>query len=397
MYFILSANDKGLIEDKNILFFIKSITKKWNKTTKTITKKKQLVNMSSMLNKESKLYVFHFEPEKRCELDIPIQFKFIGYSEEKTSVFGNYRILFYKYASQYDDKNENSYLNLAKQLLEKQDKREDRTNIGTTSIFGPQLKFDLTSGTIPILTTKNVAWKNCLKELLWFLRGETNSKILEKQNVFIWNGNTSREFLDQRGLHYLPEGDIGALYSFQWRHFGAKYINCQTDYTGQGFDQLQYVIKELKQNPFSRRIVMSAWNPTDLNNMVLAPCHTMIQFYVEDDGNGKKYLSGHLYQRSGDQFLGEPFNIMSYSLLIHILALKTNMEAKELIISLGDAHLYFNHREQMKKQLKRNPRPFPKIIINEEVKTKEWDEIKLEDFKVIGYYPHPSIKAEMAV
>jgi thymidylate synthase len=288
------------------------------------------------------------------------------------------------------------YLNLLKRVLEKGKSRDDRTGTGTISIFGEQMKFNI-SESLPVLTTKFVPWKSCIKELLWFLKGQTDVSLLQKEGVRIWDGNTSREFLDKRGLTHLPEWDLGEGYGYQWRHFGAKYITCKDDYTNEGFDQIKFIINELKTNPFSRRMYMTSWNASRLHNMALPPCHLSAQFYVELDDDGGKHLSCQMYQRSVDTFLGCPWNIMSYATLTYILATICNMKPKELIMCLGDTHIYSTHIEQVKEQLGRTPYPFPKLVVNQDIRNKELDDITIDDFTLVDYKYHPAIKAKMAV
>lgn len=291
---------------------------------------------------------------------------------------------------------EYTYLNLLQKVLETGKMREDRTGTGTLSIFGEQMRFDI-SDSIPVLTTKFIPWKSCIKELLWFLKGQTDVSILQSQGVKIWDGNSSREFLDNRGLQHLPEGDIGAGYGFNWRHFGATYKTCKDNYTNQGFDQIKFIINELKTNPFSRRLYMTAWDPSKLDEMALPPCHLSAQFYVDVDEYNNKYLSCQMYQRSVDTFLGCPWNIMSYAVLTHIFAKICDMKPKELIMCLGDTHIYTNHIEQVKEQITRKPYPFPRLVLNDNIKHKTIDEICIEDFELIDYQYHPSIKAVMAI
>jgi thymidylate synthase len=229
------------------------------------------------------------------------------------------------------------------------------------------------------------------------LRGDTNSKILEDKGINIWKGNTSREFLDKRGLNDYEVGDLGSMYGYNWRHFGSKYINCNTDYTGQGLDQLEQVIHLLKTDPFSRRILMTSYNPLDADKGVLLPCHGLIiQLYVEEVDN-VKYLSCQVYIRSNDMFLGQPINILSYSILTYIIALKVDMKPKDLILSIGDVHIYNTHLEQIKEQLKRDPLVPPILYLNPEIKKKNWTEITVDDFELIGYQPRNSIKAPIAI
>lgn len=283
------------------------------------------------------------------------------------------------------------YLDLLKGALSAGERRADRTGTGTRSLFGAQLRFGLQDGQVPVLSTKKMAWKTCLRELLWFLRGSTNSKDLESQGVKIWQANTSRTFLDARGLRDLPEGDIGAGYGFQWRHFGADYVNCYADYTDMGIDQLAYVENLIKNDPTSRRIFMSAWNPKAIDRMALPPCHVSCQFYVSQDG-----LCCHMYQRSADLFLGLPFNILSYGVLTHVLAHRAGIQAKELVISIGDAHVYDNHVEQIQEQITREPYAFPRLTLNDRVKTIDWSEMTINDFDLEGYQCHPAIAAPMS-
>lgn len=291
---------------------------------------------------------------------------------------------------------EHAYLNLLQKILKHGKPRSDRTGTGTISIFGEQMRFDI-SDSIPVLTTKFVPWKSCVKELLWFLKGQTDVTLLQKQGVKIWDGNSSREFLDKRGLTHLPEGDIGPAYGFQWRHAGAEYKTCKDDYTGKGFDQVQFILNELKTDPMSRRMYMTAWNPMFLQQMALPPCHLSAQFYVEVDDDGTRYLSCQMYQRSVDTFLGCPWNIMSYSVLTYIFAKMCDMKPKELIMCLGDTHIYSNHIQQVQEQLSREPYPFPKLVVNGNVGTKNVEDLTMEDFALVDYKYHPSIKALMAV
>lgn len=299
---------------------------------------------------------------------------------------------------------ETPYINLVRSIMNSGEHRADRTGTGTISLFGHQLRFDI-SETVPLLTTKFVPWKSCIQELLWFLKGRTDSRELESVGVGIWKGNTRREFLDQRGLSHLPEGDIGAGYGFQWRHFGGEYQTCETDYTGSGYDQIAEVIRQLKEDPTSRRILFSAWNPMALSQMALPPCHVLCQFYVSNKPNGragdfgtpKPRLSCHMYQRSQDVFLGAPFNIFSYTALTYLLAKICNMVPHELIISTGDTHIYKDHVEQMKEQLKRMPLVAPILCVSETVAEKSIDDITLEDFNVEGYFYHPRLYGKMSV
>ena len=286
---------------------------------------------------------------------------------------------------------ENGYLNLLQTILKKGVKKQDRTGIGTLSVFGEQLKFSLENDTLPIITTKKVFTKAIIYELLWFISGKTDSKILEENNVNIWKLNSSRDFLSKRGLEHYNEGDIGPMYGYQLRHFNAKYIDCNSNYKCKGIDQLKNIIHEIKNNPDSRRHIMTTFNPSAVNESVLYPCHGIsIQFYVNDNE-----LSCMMTQRSSDTFLGLCFNITSYSLLTHMIAKICNLKAKALIINLGDTHIYLNHIEQVKEQLSRKPLPFPKLEIERNII--DIDDFNFSDFNIIGYKYHPAIKAPMAV
>ncbi|GJE85119.1 thymidylate synthase [Phanerochaete sordida] len=290
------------------------------------------------------------------------------------------------------------YLNLIRTVLETGETRPDRTGTGTLSVFAPpNLRFSLADATLPLLTTKRTFMRGILEELLWFVAGSTDARLLSAKGVKIWDGNGSKEFLAKRGLGHRREGDLGPVYGFQWRHFGAEYVDCETDYTGKGVDQLRECIRKIKEDPTDRRIILSAWNPADIPLMALPPCHMMCQFYVHLPASegAKPKLSCLMYQRSADLGLGIPFNIASYALLTHMVAQVTDTEAHELIIQLGDAHVYRDHVDALKQQLDREPRPFPKLRFARDVK--DIDDFHAEDFVVEGYQPHPSIAMKMSV
>ncbi|MDH6351232.1 thymidylate synthase [Brevibacillus sp. 1238] len=261
------------------------------------------------------------------------------------------------------------YLDLCQRILTEGVTKEDRTGTGTISIFGHQMRFDLSEG-FPLVTTKKLHMKSIIHELLWFLAGDTNVRYLQENGVRIWN-----EWADENG-------DLGPVYGKQWRSFVGR--------DGKTVDQIQWVIDEIKKNPDSRRLIVSAWNPADLAEMVLPPCHLLFQFYVAD---GK--LSCQLYQRSADTFLGVPFNIASYALLTHMVAHVTGLEVGDFVHTLGDAHLYTNHIEQVKLQLTREPKPLPKLKLNPEV-TSIFD-FTYDDIEIVDYEAHPHIKGEVAV
>lgn len=285
---------------------------------------------------------------------------------------------------------ESQYINLIKHILENGISKDDRTGIGTLSIFSYNMTFNLRES-FPLLTTKKVYWKGVVEELLWFISGSTNSNILKEKGVKIWEGNSSREFLDSRGLSHYDQGDIGAGYGFQWRHFGAKYTNMYDSYEGQGVDQLKDVIYKIKNTPDDRRIIMSAWNPTDLDKMALPPCHIFVQFWVDTN---KKELHSQMYQRSCDVGLGVPFNIASYALLTCIIAKLCDLTPGDFHYCMGDTHIYKNHIDAMKLQITRDPYDFPKINIKD---ITDIDNIKFDDIELIDYKYYENIKMNMAV
>lgn len=292
---------------------------------------------------------------------------------------------------------EESYLQLLRDLLIDGNSRTDRTGTGTLSLFGKQMRFDI-STSVPLLTTKYVKWTSVLEELLWFLRGETDSKTLEQKGISIWKQNTSREFLDKRGLESYEEGDIGPMYGYQWRHWGRAYGGGSVE-SDSGIDQIAEVIETLRTDPFSRRIIMSSYNVQDRNKGVLYPCHgIVVQFYCREcrECSGKRHLSCHMYQRSMDTFLGAPYNIFSYSLLTYIIATKVDMVPDELIISIGDAHLYKDHLEQANTQVERIAYAFPTLVVDPAIKDMAWQDISVAHFQVEGYKHHPYIKATMS-
>ena len=261
------------------------------------------------------------------------------------------------------------YLNLLNRILTEGTQKGDRTGTGALSIFGHQMRFDLRDG-FPLLTTKKLHLKSIIYELLWFLRGDTNVRYLQEHGVRIWN-----EWADENG-------ELGPVYGHQWRSW--------PDYKGGTIDQIKNVVEMIKHNPNSRRMLVTAWNPAEVEDMALPPCHCLFQFYVAD---GR--LSLQLYQRSADSFLGVPFNIASYALLLQMIAQVTGLEAGEFIHTTGDTHLYLNHLEQAKLQLTREPRPLPKMKINPDVK--DIFDFKYEDFELIGYDPLPHIPGVVAV
>ena len=286
-----------------------------------------------------------------------------------------------------------AYLDLCRQVMEHGTFKMDRTKTGTKSVFGYQMRFDLNEG-FPLLTTKKVHLKSIIHELLWFISGDTNIKYLVENGVRIWNEwpyeiyKKSKDYQGESMDEYVEKikgdadfaskyGDLGPVYGAQWRNFN-------------GVDQLKYILDELKNNPNSRRMILSAWNPSEIHSMALPPCHTLIQFYVADNK-----LSLQLYQRSADIFLGVPFNIASYALLLMMVAQVTGFELGEFVHTLGDAHIYQNHFDQINLQLSRQPKQLPKMMINPNVKS--LFDFKFDDFELKDYHPHPGIKGKVAV
>jgi thymidylate synthase len=289
-----------------------------------------------------------------------------------------------------DKHEEHQYLNLLQDILNEGFTEKGRNGF-TKCIYGAAMHFSLENGKIPILTTKKIAHKTCLKELLWFVKGQTDNKILNEQKVHIWDGNSTKEFMESRNLSHYQEGDLGPIYGYQWRHFNAPYLSCDMDYSGKGVDQLQEVINCLKdpEKRTSRRMVVSAWNPIQLDDAVLPPCHILFQFNVMD---GNK-LSCTLYQRSCDEFLGIPFNIASYSFLTHLIAKHCNLEPYEFIHYGGNCHIYDDHFEQVTEQISREPYEFPTLTILN--KKENINDYVLEDFKVHNYKSHEQLKGAM--
>lgn len=276
-----------------------------------------------------------------------------------------------------------AYQDLLKTILEKGEKRTDRTGTGTLSLFGHQMRFDLSQG-FPLVTTKKVHLRSIIHELLWFLQGDTRLEYLHQNKVTIWD-----EWADSKG-------DLGPIYGFQWRRWGEAHPRLiekgvRTEDAVNGVDQILDLIDGIRKNPYSRRHIVSAWNVADIPHMALPPCHVMFQFYVHTDGR----LSCQLYQRSADVFLGVPFNIASYALLVLMVAQVTGLKPGEFVHTFGDAHLYLNHLEQAKEQLSRTPKPWPRMKLNPAIK--DILQFTYEDFSLESYDPHPAIKAEISI
>jgi len=278
------------------------------------------------------------------------------------------------------------YLDALKQVLENGTNKQDRTGTGTKSIFGMQMRFNMNEG-FPAITTKKLAWKSVISELLWFIEGSGDERRLaeilhnsrDHDKKTIWTANAEASYWKPKAKY---DGDLGRVYGIQWKHW--------KNFEGKEVDQLADAIKQIKEEPSSRRIIVNAWNPGEVDKMALPPCHTFFQFFVA----GNK-LSLQMYQRSCDMFLGVPFNIASYSLLLHMISQVTSLEPYEFIHTLGDAHIYDNHVDQVKEQLARKPLPLPQLKLNQNIKN--IDDFKMEDFELVNYEHHPAIKAQMAV
>lgn len=312
------------------------------------------------------------------------------YSTIYTSMFKGTSINVYSF-----NHPEIQYINVLKNVLVNGVEKTDRTNTGTISCSGLKIDIPLDFG-FPILTTKKVSFHAIKEELLWFIAGCTDNKVLKDKNIHIWDGNSTKEFHKTRGLDIVyEEDDCGPIYSFQYRHWGAEYKTCKDDYSNQGIDQLKNVVESLKTDPDSRRHIVSAWNVSDLNKMVLPPCHSFYQFYTCLNENKERELTCMLFQRSSDVGLGLPYNISSYSLLTYIVAHLCGYKAKKLSIFLGDCHVYKNHIDALKTQIDRFPMKWPTLKITRNFT--DIDDIRSTDFELENYVSHPFISMKMAV
>lgn len=295
---------------------------------------------------------------------------------------------------------EQQYLELIRKILTKGTPRNDRTGTGTLALFGETLTFDLRNDALPLLTVKQMELRPIVGELLWFLRGGTNSKDLEREGIHIWRANGSREVLDKLNFRDREVGDLGPIYGFQWRYAGIEYKGSDWDYKleneilgdkRRGYDQIEFLINEIRNNPHSRRIFLSSWNVQDLSAMALPPCHVSLQLFVHGES-----LSGLLYMRSSDVGLGLPFNIASYAILLHLIAKHTGLRAVELKITIGDTHVYNNHVSGLRKLLERKPYDPPTLIIRDKT-VKDLGEYEIDDFKLYNYRSHERVKLNMSV
>jgi dihydrofolate reductase/thymidylate synthase len=382
-----SAIDIAICKNFEDVFVIGGITLIQEALSRSELKKIYITKISEYL------ILTNLEDLQKIEYKLPANF-----IQESCRVenFNNCKVEYYCYSSHTKVSNnfEKHYLNLLKHVLENGKERTDRTNVGTISIFGNFFKLNV-ENEFPLLTTKKMFWKGIVEELLFFISGSSDTKILEQKGINIWRGNTSKEFLNKYNLTEYREGEMGPGYGYQWRHFGKKYIpldqrdKVENEY--QGVDQLQNAIDLIKNNPESRRIMVSSWNVIDLDKVCLPPCHYNYEFYVEDENK----LSILVNMRSVDLFLGLPFNIASYTLLLYMIAHLCNLKPYEVSFSLGDSHIYLNHLEQVKLQLNREVKNAPKLKIVRNVRS--IDDFKFEDFELINYECCGPIKADMAV
>ncbi len=289
---------------------------------------------------------------------------------------------------------ESRMLEVMREILDSGVKNADRTGVGTLSVFGKQMTYDL-EASFPLMTTRKAYMRQILAEFKFIMSGSTDVTKLQEQNVHIWDGNTTREFLDSRGLTELPEYDMGPTYGFAMRHYGAKYETCKTDYTGKGFDQLQYVVDTIKTDPSSRRIRISIWDPSHLHDVALTPCLNQFDFYVNTEKGTLDLLA---FLRSSDTFLALMWNTTYCAIFCHVVAKLTNLRAGKLIMNTGNSHLYLNHLEQAKLQTSRTPYPFPSACIMKDLRSiDDIEELTVADFRIRGYTSHDPIKADMAV
>ena len=333
-----------------------------------------------------KIYLTRVHGSYDCDVGVPWLKNILSRYYKMSSVQQAERFTY----ETYSQNGETAYIDLLKDIVKNGEERPNRTGVDTTSVFGRTIRFPFKDG-FPLLTTKRVFWKGVIEELLWFLRGDTSSVRLSEKGVRIWEGNTSKEYLEKRGLAGYSEGDCGPVYGYQWRHWNAEYGSCDDSYEGRGIDQIAQVIDSIKNDPYSRRHIISAWNVGQLDEMVLPPCHVLCQFFVSKDGD----LSCQMYQRSADMFLGVPFNIASYAALTYIIARETGLKPRELIMCFGDAHIYSNHMDAIEEQLQREQRKFPTLRIRDDAGS--YETLTMDDFIIEGYNPHGTIKAPMAV
>lgn len=336
-----------------------------------------------------KIYISHIVGDFDCDLFFPYHEAFKRAVDGTIKNHATFTLDTMTMDKSHPDR---TYLKLVDEILDVQTVRPDRTGVGTKSLFGKHLEFDLTHG-FPLLTTKRVSLPWIIRELLFFISGKTDTKILEAQGVNIWRGDTTAENLKKKNLPW-QEGDMGPGYGFQWRHSGAEYKGCKEEIIYGGVDQLRKVIDNIKKDPYSRYHLVNAWNPADIPLMALPPCHYSFQFYVAQDDDGKpKYLDCLMNQRSADILLGVPFNIASYALLMHMVAHITDLTPRKLTINFGDSHIYMNHVEQMQEQMIRTPYPLPNLTFRRAIA--DIDDFVEEDFLLGDYKSWPALRGKL--
>lgn len=363
----------------------------------------QIYNIALQHPNLNKVYVTEIYNEFECDKYFPKidkeSYRLISVSDFEKENDINFRYLVYQNSKNvercWENTEEIQYLNMLRNILDNGLDRSDRTGVGTLSVFGEQFKYDLRK-TFPLLTTKRIFVRAVFEELMLYLRGQTDNNILKDKKIHIWDGNTSREFLDSRGLTDYQEGDMGETYGFNFRHFGGEYngYHNTSDSSDNGFDQLNYVIDLIKNNPTSRRIIINLWNSKTLHRAALPSCLCQYQFYVDTKN---KYLNLQIYIRSSDFFLANNWNTCTGAFFVHMICNLNGIDLTPgfLTVVTGDTHIYKTHIEGVKENLLRTPRPFPKLIINRNIDKIE--DYQWEDMNIIGYYPYPNIKAEMAV
>jgi thymidylate synthase len=331
----------------------------------------------------NELYITHISGEYKCDVKMP-NFRQMPLTKTHHIIKGAI-ITHYIAENVYESR----FLQLGKEILDAKSERLDRTKTGTLSLFGKHLEFDLSREVFPLLTSRKMFFRGIFEELMFYLRGQTDNSILVSKGINVWTPNTTREFLDGRGLKHLPVGDMGPSYGFLFRHFGAKYVNCQTDYAGQGVDQLANVIHKIKTNPTNRRIIITLWDPTNEDLCPLPPCLYNYQFYVD---NG--YLSCMMTQRSSDYAVAGGWNVATGALLTILLAKVCDLSPDKLIWNIGDVHVYKNLVDQFKEQLERHPNFFPRLYLEKKENITDYE---FKDLELLGYEPFPPIQFQLSV
>jgi dihydrofolate reductase / thymidylate synthase len=400
---IESNKDTIVKYDFNEILEVVKLNKDFNISNIFIIGGESIYKMALESEHISKIYVTEIYEEYECDTFFPK----IDKEKYKLSYISNFyseNNIYYRYL-EYSNKNnvslvpwvnteEQKYLDTLKDIINNGIETEDRTGVGTYSIFGEKFTYNL-EDTFPALTTKKIFLRGVFEELMLYLSGKTDNAILNEKNINIWDGNTSRDFLDNRGLNHYPEGDMGETYGFNFRHYGTFYGSCKEDYRGYGFDQLEYVLYLIKNEPNSRRIIINLWNPATMNKAALPACLCFYQFYVDTK---HKKLNLQIYIRSSDYFLANNWNTLTGAFLVNMICnLKDiNLSPGKLTVITGDTHIYKNHVEQVNENLLRTPTPFPKLIFNSGPKDSIYD-YKYEDVRLIDYCPYKNIKAPMAV